>query len=231
MGNSGLAVSKVIAKVAGVGLDADCIAFLHDCFRQFNVHVVAMNGNPVELFHKQKFEACVLRLYDPDVEEILSTVRGSASNRRMVIYGIARNTQEALRHSSYGINVVLDEPLERQSVLKAVRATHLLVVHELRRYVRIPVVTEVSIDTGARSLTAITMEVSAGGMSVRCQSPLPSVETVRIAFTLPGTKKIALRAHVCWSRPNEHSYGFRFDATDDARVNIRNWIDQYLEIM
>src|SRR5947199_2880435 len=94
MGNSGLAVSKVIAKVAGVGLDPDCIAFLHDCFRQFNVHVVAMNGNPVELFHKQKFEACVLRLYDPDVEEILSTVRGSASNRRMVIYGIARNTQE-----------------------------------------------------------------------------------------------------------------------------------------
>ena len=143
----------------------------------------------------------------------------------------ARNTQEALRHSSYGINVVLDEPLERQSVLKAVRATHLLVVHELRRYVRIPVVTEISIDTGARSLTAITMEVSAGGMSVRCQAPLPSVETVRIAFTLPGTKKIALRAHVCWSRPNEHSYGFRFDATDDARINVRNWIDQYLEIM
>src|SRR5207248_11116833 len=137
---------KVIAKVAGVGLDPDCIAFLHDCFRQFNVHVVAMNGNPVELFHKQKFEACVLRLYGPDVEEILSTARGSASNRRMVIYGIARNTQEALRHSSYGLDVVLDEPLQRQSVLKAVRATHLLVMHELRSYVRMPLLSQACVD-------------------------------------------------------------------------------------
>ena len=136
-----------------------------------------------------------------------------------------------MRYSAYGINAILDEPLDRQCVLKAVRGTHLLVVHELRRYVRIPVVTEVSIDTGARSLSAITLEVSAGGMSVRCQASLSSSETVRIVFTLPGTKKIALRAHVCWSRPNEHSYGLRFDPTDDARVNVRNWIDQYMEIM
>ena len=103
MGNSGLAVSKVIAKVAGVGLDADCIAFLHDCFRQFNVHVVAMNGNPVELFHKQKFEACVLRLYDPDVEEILSTVRGSAptSKKRQIARQNASTSSTDQRHSAW----------------------------------------------------------------------------------------------------------------------------------
>ena len=63
----------------------------------------------------------MLKLYDPDAEKILTAVRNSASNRRMVIYGIARNTKEALRFSSYGINAVMDEPLERQSVLKVVR--------------------------------------------------------------------------------------------------------------
>ncbi len=86
-----------------------------------------------------------------------------------MIYGIARNTQEALRFSAYGINAVLDEPLDRQSVLKIVRATHLLVIHELRRYVRIPIVSPAEIDTGNRVTTPVTtVEVSSGGMSVRC---------------------------------------------------------------
>src|SRR5436305_6058922 len=214
MGNSGTAVSKLVAKVAAAGLDQSAISFLHDCFKQFNVHVVAMNGDPVELFNRQKFEACILRLYDPEAEKILSTARNSASNRRMVIYGIARNTPEALRYSSYGINAVLDEPLERQSVLKVVRSTHLLVVHELRRYVRIPVVTEVSLDNGARTSNAMTMEVSAGGMSIRSQSPLGSADMQRISFILPGSKKITVRAFTCWARPSENSYGLRFDPTD-----------------
>ena len=50
----------------------------------------------------------------------------------------------------------MDEPLDRQSVLKVVRATHLLVIHELRRYVRIPVVSQVEIDTGNRTPFTVT---------------------------------------------------------------------------
>jgi len=30
---------------------------------------------------------------------------------------------------------------------------------------------------------------------------------------------------------NEHLYGLRFDPTDDARLDVKKWIDQYLEIM
>src|SRR5205807_4536278 len=98
-----------------------------------------------------------------------------------------------------------------------------------RRYVRIPVVTEVSLDNGARTSNAMTMEVCAGGMSIRSQSPLGSADMQRISFTLPGSKKITVRAFTCWSRPSENSYGLRFDPTDEARASVRNWIDQYLE--
>jgi hypothetical protein len=149
----------------------------------------------------------------------------------MVIYGIARNTPEALRFSSYGINAVMDEPLERQSVLKVVRATHLLVVHELRRYVRIPVVTELMIEMGSRTLNAMTVEISGGGMSVRTETALTSADVARLTFNLPGSKKVTIRAHLCWSRTGENLYGFRFDPTDEARIKVRSWIDQYLEIM
>lgn len=232
MGNTGVAVSKVVAKLASVGVDDASQTFLQDCFKQFGIQVVPVNGEASQVLARQKFEGCVLRLYAPDAKEILNAARNSSSNRRMVIYGIARSTAEALRFSSYGINAIFDEPLERQGVLRVVRSTHLLVIHELRRYVRIPVVTEAILDAGpAKNITAASVEVSAGGMSVHCPTPIPTQDFVRISFSLPGEKPIKVRAVVCWARPNENLYGFRFDAADDGRLAVRNWIDQYLELV
>ena len=234
MSNAGVgAPGRVIAKVASVGLDPAGNAVLVDCFKQFGVQVIPVTGDPDVLFSRQKYEACILRLYDPDAIKVLEAARSSSSNRRMVIYGVARNTQEALQHSAYGINAVLDEPIERQSVLKVARATYLLVVHELRRYVRIPVVTEIAIDAGAATeIAAMAIEVSGGGMSLRCDTSLASYNSVRVGFILPGgSKPISVRAIVCWSRLNERLYGLRFDPTDEARMDVRKWIDQFLETM
>jgi len=223
---------KITARIASIHIDPACNSFLNDCFRQFGITVVPADSDPVMLLNRQKFEACVLRLYDPDADRILKAARNSPSNRRLVIYGIARNTQEALRYSSYGINAVLDEPLDRQSVLKVVRATHLLVIHELRRYVRIPVVSQVEIDTGnSAPFTVTAVEVSSGGMSVRSLSPLPKSEAMRLNLALPWLEKLSVRAFVCWYRDSDKIYGLRFDPTDERRLRVRGWIDQYLEIV
>ena len=223
---------KITARIASIHIDPACNSFLNDCFRQFGITVVPADSDPIALLNRQKFEACVLRLYDPEADRILNAARNSPSNRRLVIYGIARNTQEALRYSSYGINAVLDEPLDRQSVLKVVRATHLLVIHELRRYVRIPVQLPAEIDTGNRVPVAVTtVEVSSGGMSVRSTTPLPKSEPVRLNLSLPGLEKLSLRASVCWYRDSDKVYGLRFDSSDERRLRVRGWIDQYLEIV
>ncbi|HET9839084.1 MAG TPA: PilZ domain-containing protein [Candidatus Angelobacter sp.] len=234
MSNASLAAipGKITARTASIHIDPACNAFLGDCFRQFGISIVPLEGDPVAVLNRQKFEACVLRLYDPDADRILKAARGSSSNRRMVIYGIARNTQEALRYSGYGINAVLDEPLDRQSVLKIVRATHLLVIHELRRYVRIPVVSQAEVDTGNRvNATVTTVEVSSGGLSVHSNAPLPKSDPIRLLLSLPGLEKLNVRAFVCWYRENEKLYGLRFDPGDERRLRIRGWIDQYLEIV
>jgi PilZ domain len=223
---------KITARTASVHIDPACNSFLGDCFRQFGISIVPLEGDPASVFSRQKFEACVLRLYDPEADRILKAARSSSSNRRMVIYGIARNTQEALRYSGYGINAVLDEPLDRQSVLKIVRATHLLVIHELRRYVRIPVVSQAEIEAGSTATIRVTtVEVSSGGMSVHSASPLPKSDPVRLMLALPGMAKLTLRAFVCWHREADKTYGLRFDPADDRRLKVRSWIDQYLEIV
>jgi CheY-like chemotaxis protein len=223
---------KITARIASIHIDPACNSFLNDCFRQFGILVVPADDDPVTLLNRQKFEACVLRLYDPEADRILKAARSSPSNRRMVLYGIARNTQEALRYSGYGINAVLDEPLERQSVLKIVRATHLLVIHELRRYVRIPVVSQAEIETGrTANIMVTTVEVSSGGLSVRSATQLPKSDAVRLNLSLPGMDKLSVRALVCWYRDSDKVYGLRFDPSDERRLKIRGWIDQYLEIV
>jgi hypothetical protein len=223
---------KITARIASIHIDPACNTFLNDCFRQFGITVVPADGDPILLLNRQKFEACVLRLYDPEADRILKAARNSPSNRRLVIYGIARNTQEALRYSTYGINAVLDEPLDRQSVLKVVRATHLLVIHELRRYVRIPVALPVEIDVGGQSpVVATTVEVSSGGISIHCLAQLPKSDPIRIMLNLPGMEKLTIRASVCWYRESDKVYGIRFDSSDERRLKVRAWIDQYLEIV
>jgi len=145
-------VAKPVARVALVDVEESTSGILRDCFRQFGIQTVPVTADTAaQRLLKEKFDACVLRL-DESAAALLELIRTSPSNRRVVIYGISATTQEALRLSQYGINAVLEQTLDRQSALKVVRATYLLVVHELRRYVRVPIVAEVLIETAARRI-------------------------------------------------------------------------------
>jgi hypothetical protein len=222
---------RIVARVLLAGLDELTSAVLRDCFKQFGIHTVSSNGDTEKRLQKEKFEACVVHLGRSDAESVLSAARNSASNSRIVIYGISRDTQEAMRFSKLGINAVIDHPVERQSALKVVRSTHLLVVHELRRYVRLPVVTEVKVDHGEGKFHANSVEISAGGMSMKTDIRLPKEHPVEVTFSLPPNGKMVVsRASVCWRREAADMLGIRFDPTDDRRLEVKRWIDSYLEI-
>src|SRR5262249_16326692 len=142
------------------------------------------NDAPARL-QKEKFDACILRL-DAASEPVMETVRSSASNQRMVIYGLGGSAQEAMKFSKYGINAMFQEPIERSSALKLVRATHMLVLHEFRRYVRVPVMTEVAISRpdGGSAFNAISREISVGGMSLESAEELTPGTKIEISFAL-----------------------------------------------
>jgi len=219
---------KASARVALVGLKEPARMILSDCFRQFGVEAIVMTGNVPDRLKKEKFEACVLNL-GPDAEAAMESARTSASNSRMVIYGVGGSAQEAMRYSKYGINAVFHEPLERQAALKLVRATQMLVLHEFRRYVRIPVITEISIVTAdSRRFTATSQEISSGGMSMKSVEDVSVGTNVEISFALLTLPRTWVRATVTWRKPNK-TFGVRYDPQDDRRMRIKEWIDAYLE--
>ena len=219
---------KSAARVALFALPAPSSLLVSDCFRQFGIEPVPVSAEDVGRLQREKFEACVLPL-GPSAGGVIELARASASNSRIVIYGLGGSAQDSLQYSKLCINAVFQEPLERSAALKLVRATRMLVLHEFRRYVRVPVMTEVSIKAmdGMR-LTATSLEISSGGMSLKANyAPEPGTP-VELSFALLTLPRVWVKGHVTWKKPNK-SFGIRFDTGDERRQRLKEWIVGYLE--
>lgn len=221
---------KAPPRAALIDLKDPARNLIMDCFRQFGVETVIMGNGAEERLRKEKFEACVVRVA-PSAEVVMEAARTSASNSRIVIYGLGGTAQEAMRFSKYGINAIFREPVERSAAMKLVRATQMLVQHELRRYVRIPVITEVTVVPNGenRRMTATSVELSSGGMSMRSGEDLTIGQSLEVSFALLTLPRVWVRGAVVWRNAPGKTFGVRFDNTDDRRRRIKEWIEAYLE--
>jgi hypothetical protein len=218
---------KVAARVALVDLKESSRFLLNECFRQFGIETVLVSSSAAERLRQEKFEACVINLA-PGAEAVMEAARTSPSNSRLVLYGLGGSAQEAMRFSKYGINAMFQEPLERPAALKLVRATHMLVLHEFRRYARVPIMTEVTVvSPDGHRLTASSIELSSGGMSLKSAEDMPAGTNVDVSFSLLTLPRVSVRGVVTWRKSK--SFGIRFDAADDRRHRVKVWIDAYLE--
>jgi hypothetical protein len=223
-------VLKAQARVALIALAASVVTTLREGFKQFSIQTVVLDqASAEEQINKQKFEACVVVL-DDAAPAVLSAVRKSKSNNRMVVYGICATAQEALQFSQFGINAIFNSPVDRAGALKVIRSTHLLVVHELRRYVRIPMVCPLELRCDNIGYRGSLHEISGGGMSLEAAVPLTMGQSVEVSFQLPSIEMLSLRAVVAWVRRDQRLIGLRFDAGEPNRFRVKNWIDQYLDI-
>jgi hypothetical protein len=218
---------KAVARVALVDLKESSRYLLTECFRQFGIETVLVSTNPVERLRTEKFEACAITL-GPGADKVMEAARTSPSNSRLVLYALGGTAQDAIRYSKYGINAMFQEPLERPAAMKLVRATHMLVLHEFRRYARIPIMTDVTVVCNdGRRLSTSSIDVSSGGMSLSSPEDVTAGANLDISFSLLTLPRVSVRASVTWRKPK--SFGVRFDHSDERRMKIKEWIDAYLE--
>jgi hypothetical protein len=219
---------KSLARVALFDLALGSAQLITESFRQFGIETVAIPREQSSRLRSEKFEACVLPLGE-DAGSIIEMARSSASNSRIIIYGLGGTAQDAMRYSKLCLNAVFHEPLERSAAIKLVRSTRMLVLHEFRRYVRIPVMTEVGIvmADGGR-LTATSQEISSGGMSLKGSHVPERGHLVEVSFSLLTLPRVWVRGEVSWKKSNK-SFGIRFDSTDERRQRLKDWIVGYLE--
>ncbi len=218
---------KTAARAALVDLKESSRYMLAECFRQFGIETVVTSAGSAERLRQEKFEACVVNL-GPGAAAVMEAARTSPSNSRVVLYGLGGSAQEAMRYSKYGINAMFQEPLERPAALKLVRATHMLVLHEFRRYARIPIMTDVSVVShDGHRVSASSLDLSAGGMSLKSAEDMAAGTSVEISFSLLTLPRVCVRGSVTWRKSK--SFGVRFDPADERRQKVKVWIDSYLE--
>ena len=219
---------KTAARVALFDLPETSAQLVTECFRQFGIETTLIARAQSDRLRREKFEACVLSLKE-DSGSIIEMARASASNSRMIIYGLGGTAQDAMRYSKLCINAIFHEPLERSAAIKLVRSTQNLVLHEFRRYVRIPVMTEVGLvmSDGSR-FTATSQEISSGGMSLKGNHVPEQGCQVEVSFSLLTLPRVWVRGEVSWKKPNK-TFGVRFDSTDDRRQRVTDWIVSHLD--
>ena len=221
---------KPAARAVLFGLEPATADIIRDCFRQFKVETVVESDCSGQRLERERFEACVVALDDPRAGKLIEFARKSRSNQRILVYGLASSTLQALSYAKHGVNALIPVPINRAAALKVVRACHLLVVNELRRYARVPIVINVRVETEQRDFDVTTVEVSAGGMSVRTDRSLLMNSALALSFTLPPASAIKVRGSVAWVNAQEQRVGIRFDPGDSRRSAVKAWVDSYLQV-
>jgi hypothetical protein len=212
-----------------VDLEEGSRSLLGECFRQFGIDTVPMTAAKADRLASEKFEACVVHVGSQPTS-VLACARQSRSNSRMVIYGLGGTLKELMKLSEYGINAIFNEPLERPAALKLVRATQTLVLHEFRRYVRIPVITQVSLVAGSNGHFHVSShDLSSGGMSLKGTIDLSPGAAVELSFSLLTLPRVWVRGTMSWIKPASKMFGVRFDPRDTRRLKIKEWVDSYIE--
>jgi hypothetical protein len=225
-GRDGTPWAKKKPTVALFPLDQQSKDILSDCFSQFSIDVVAAHDTTI--LHKEKLEGCVVSLTSPMVENIVAEARNSAWQKRMVVYAVGP-AADITGLTKYGINVHLDSPVTRQAAVKAIHSTRLLLLNELRRYVRLPLAAPVAVEYGSRRFAATSAEISGGGMSLECTGPCPPADAaVRALFAVPGSAQLDIASVVCWSDGKNEQFGLRFDPAAEGRLAVKAWIEDYL---
>lgn len=219
--------AKPGCKVALINLDGRTASVFVQAFRELHIPTFPFEITDYRELGKERFDGCVLKL-SPGFEPITKSLRDSRRDKSVFVYGLMRADQKINEVSGFGINVLIQEPITRQRILQILRPTYHLVLHEFRRYVRVPLVAEAELKSQTRTIQCSTVELSGGGMSLQTDAKLATGDAVQCFIKLPNGNNVECAARVCWTKPESNLLGVQFDASDRRRQPVKKWVEEYL---
>jgi len=173
-----------------------------------------------------KFDAVILDCEVTGARTLLQSVRSSPSNSRALTFAIV-NADDGL-HSALdlGANLALQKPISIERARSSLRAAYGLIMQERRHYFRHPVDIAVRVSPNERAqYVGNTINLSEGGMALRCNEDLPLQGLMKLLFLLPGQKsEMELRGTIVWKDARGH-FGIRFEqASATTRSRLNDWL-------
>ena len=141
-----------------------------------------------EILEEGKFDVVFLDLHmsSPDGIELARQMRNSRFNRTTPIILISDDQRPSALSVGFaaGASFFLYKPIDKDRLLKLVRATQGAMEHERRRTRRVPIQSKVRLKLGEEEFEGETVDVSMSGLLVRAPRIAPLGSSLRMSLHL-----------------------------------------------
>jgi CheY-like chemotaxis protein len=162
--------------------------------------VLTHSGQAVTYLAREKFDAVFLdvNMPTPDGIELTRKIRSGGLNVSTPIMVITGEDDRALLGRAFeaGANYFLYKPVDRHAILGLIRATRDSIEHERRRFRRVKISCNVSIESGSAQMKGTTLDMSIGGMFVQSSDLLPVGAVAQVTVRLPSRPPLTFTARV-----------------------------------
>lgn len=132
------------------------------------------SARAAETVKKEKFDAIFLdvRMPSPDGIEIARQTRAAGMNQKTPIIMVTGDNQGETLSQGFeaGANFFLFKPIDRSRLLRVVRAARGPILHERRRFQRVPISCPVKLESEGRQISGRTVDISLSGILVEAGS-------------------------------------------------------------
>jgi DNA-binding response OmpR family regulator len=159
------------------------------------------SSDAAELLKREKYQAVFLdmRMPPPDGVELAREIRASRVNASTVIVMITGEQDRTVMGRAFeaGVEFFLFKPVERNKLLKLMRATEGSIERERRRFTRVRLRCRVSLESGKDRLEGTTLDISLDGALVQSHRTFLSGIPVTVSLELEaGTSPLRSGARV-----------------------------------
>jgi DNA-binding response OmpR family regulator len=144
----------------------------------------------LDLAQREKFDGVIVDVMMPEMDgaQLTTEIRKTALNRQTTIVGVSGSDDQKTMQSmmSAGATFFLHKPFDRANLMRRLNSTRGSMMQEQRRFVRVPIHTEVTGTAGNLSIRGTARDISEGGICFISTAPLHPGMNVTVATTLPG---------------------------------------------
>jgi CheY-like chemotaxis protein len=210
--------------------DAASLELMTEVFTSLKaeVHPVNDSEKAAGMANQEKFDGIFLDLEMPKLNgfDLARMIRKSSWNKSTpIIIVTGRDERQAMQEAfALGATFFLQKPVDRQKLTMLFRTVSGGMLENRRKYIRVPLQTEVICTVGSRTMRGMSWNLSQGGMQVEA-SDLHVKDTVRLSFRLPvsGTS-IDVMGTVAWAGENRQGVQFT-TLSPPTQQSIREYID------
>ena len=176
------------------------------------VRPVSDSEKAVGIVNQDKFDGIFLDLEMPKLNgfDLARVIRKSSWNKSTpIIIVTGRDERQTMQEAfALGATFFLQKPVDRQKLTILFRTVSGGMLENRRKYIRVPLQTEVICTVGSRTLRGISWNLSQGGMQVEVND-LHVQDKVRLSFRLPVSgASIEVTGTVAWAGENRQGVQF-----------------------